>query len=84
MVQASMTGVEPEADVQGSLPNVADVPLPDSCAAAKRSVYSITSSARARSVGGTVRLSAMAVAKLMTSSNFGRLHQPAGRLASRR
>jgi hypothetical protein len=32
--------------------------------------YSVTSSARASSVGGTVRPSALAVLRLMTSSNF--------------
>ena len=36
----------------------------------KQQLYSITSSARARSVGGTVRPSAFAVLRLMTSSNL--------------
>ena len=36
--------------------------------------YSITSSARASSIGGTVRPSILAVWALMTSSNFDRLH----------
>ena len=34
--------------------------------------YSITSSARVRSLGGMVRPSALAVLRLMTSSYFGR------------
>src|SRR5215467_1038389 len=38
-------------------------PLPDSCSAADRS-YSITSSARASSVGGTVRPSALTVLRV--------------------
>jgi hypothetical protein len=46
-----------------------DVPLADSCSAAKSS-YSITSSARASSMGGTVRSSILAVSALMTSSNL--------------
>src|SRR6516164_8962250 len=44
-------------------------PLPDPCSAADRS-YSITSSARASSVGGTSRPSAFAVLRLITSSNL--------------
>src|SRR5512139_2675051 len=36
--------------------------------------HSITSSARASSVGGTSRLSALAAGRLMTSSNLVRLH----------
>src|SRR6516225_8981461 len=58
------------------LPNCArrserpEVPQPDSCTAANTSlVYSITSSARARSVGGTSRPSALAVSKLPMRSN---------------
>jgi hypothetical protein len=50
------------------------VPLPDSCSAAKKGVtrylYSITSSARASSIGGSVRPSAFAVLRLITSSNL--------------
>ena len=42
--------------------------------------YSITSSARASSVGGRVRLRALAVLRLMTSSNFlGRSNPVVGR-----
>src|SRR5476649_2414305 len=36
----------------------------------KQHLYSITSSARERNVGGTVRPSALAVLRLITSSNF--------------
>ena len=44
-------------------------------------VYSITSSARASSVGGTSRPSALAVLRLITSSNLvGCLHRQVGRL----
>jgi hypothetical protein len=43
--------------------------------------YSITSSARASSVGGTSRPSALAVLRLMTNSNFGRhLHRQIGQV----
>ena len=42
----------------------------DSCGAARRVSYSITSSARASSTGGTVIPRALAVLRLMTSSNF--------------
>ena len=44
------------------------VPEADSCSAAKGNPYSITSSARASRLGGTSRLSALAVLRLMTSS----------------
>jgi hypothetical protein len=43
---------------------------PDSCAAANQHHYSITSSARASSVGGTSMPSALAVLRLMTISNL--------------
>jgi hypothetical protein len=42
----------------------------DSCIAAKRRLYSITSSARASIVGGTSSPRALAVLRLMTSSNL--------------
>jgi hypothetical protein len=45
------------------------VPIPDSCTATK-STYSITSSARASSVGGISRPIAFAVPTLITSSNL--------------
>jgi hypothetical protein len=45
------------------------VPIPASCAAAKRS-YSITSSARPSSGSGTVSPSALAVLRFMISSTF--------------
>jgi hypothetical protein len=41
----------------------------DQCTAAQK-LYSITSSALASSTGGTVMLSALAVLRLMTNSNF--------------
>src|SRR6516165_206002 len=46
------------------------VPFPDSCTAAYALHHSITSSARARSEGGTVRPSAFAVLRLITSSTL--------------
>ena len=46
-----------------------------------RLLHSITSSARASSDGGTSRPSALAVLRLITSSNFvGCLHRQIGRL----
>ena len=44
------------------------VPIPDLCNRSKATLYSITSSARASSVGGTSRPSAFAVARLITRS----------------
>ena len=55
-----------QADVCSALADVRLVPKADSCSAAKS--YSITSSARASSVGGTVMPSALAVFRLMYSS----------------
>src|SRR5262249_59888466 len=45
-------------------------PKADSCSAANSGLYSITSSARTSSVDGTLRPSALAVLRLMTSSNL--------------
>ena len=45
-------------------------PQPDSCSAAKPTLYSITSSARPRSEMGMVRPSALAVLRLMISSTL--------------
>src|SRR5262249_45327112 len=45
-----------------------NLPIATECSAAKSTAYSITSSARASSVSGTVRLSALAVLRLMISS----------------
>ena len=44
--------------------------IANSCTAAKQYLYSITSSAVASSVGDISTLSAFAVLRLMTSSNF--------------
>jgi len=68
--------------------DVSFVPLTAVSSAAEFSAgrvdYSITSSARARSVGGTVSPSALAVFRLMTSSNLvgraGPAHKKSGRL----
>src|SRR5258708_28269745 len=46
------------------------VPLPKSATFGSAELYSITSSARTSSVGGTVRPSALAVFMLITSSNL--------------
>ena len=54
---------------------------PPSSVMNSRRSHSITSSARASSVGGTSRPSALAVLRLMTSSNLvGCLHRQVGRL----
>src|SRR5260370_16418301 len=50
--------------------HVRKVPIRDSCTAANQHLYSITSSARVRRVGGTMMRSAFAVFKLITSSNL--------------
>jgi len=63
------TALPPEADVHARSCYVAFVPISDICSTANCD-YSITSSARASSVGGTSRPSALAVFKLMTKSNF--------------
>ena len=63
----------PITDVGRAPRHVAFVPGTDSCTAANVrgcAAYSITSSARASSDGGTSRPSIIAVAKLMTSSNL--------------
>ena len=46
------------------------LPKADSCTAARQHLYSITSSARASSVGGTSRPSAFAAFRLITNSNL--------------
>ena len=57
------------------------VPLPKSCIEANSLSYSITSSARASSVGGTSRPSALAVLRLIDQLVLGRrLHRQVGRL----
>ena len=55
-----MTALAPKADFDLRSCDVADVPLPDLSRCSKLSkLYSITSSARASSVGGTVRPSVL-------------------------
>src|SRR6516225_6515992 len=56
-----------EADMERASRHVADGPL-QTHAPQQRHRYSITSSARERSDGGTVRPSALAVLRLMTNS----------------
>jgi hypothetical protein len=51
-------------------PRRKSAPQPDSCTAANSIAHSITSSARARIVGGIVRPSDLEVFRLMTSWNF--------------
>src|SRR5882672_3607820 len=56
------------ADIGGRGWQVSCVPQPDSCTAAKNNDHSITSSARASTVAGMSRPSALAVLRLITSS----------------
>src|ERR1700722_20751088 len=73
----TLTGLpkSPESRHSHSRWHVSKVPLLDSCTAANKAhrlVYSITVSARANSLSGIVRPSALAVVRLMTRSNsFG-------------
>jgi hypothetical protein len=48
----SISGLPPKAAVQRTLVDGSNVPLPDSRTAAKNAFYSISSSARATSIGG--------------------------------
>jgi hypothetical protein len=66
-VQTGMSALPPKADMCGATRYVRFVPIADSCSAAKGFCYSITSSARASSEGGTVRPSAFAVLRLITN-----------------
>jgi hypothetical protein len=59
-----------KADVCHCVRHVAEVPQRDSRSAANKFHHSITWSARAKSVGGIVNPSALAVFRLMTSSNL--------------
>jgi len=69
-IQASaMSALPPKADIRSLGWHVCFVPIADSCSAAKDR-YSINSSARVSSVGGTVRPSVLAVLRLMTNSNL--------------
>ena len=64
------SGLPLETDIVRAGRHVSKVPLPDSCAAAKLHLYSITSSARARIDGGIVRLSILAVLRFNLISNL--------------
>jgi hypothetical protein len=59
----------PDATNAAQQRNDAMCQKPPRAIAARQTIYSITSSARASSVGGTSRPSALAVPRLMTSSN---------------
>src|SRR5262245_58877549 len=65
-----MSALHPKADMCSALGHVRFGPIADSCTAAKTWGYSITSSARANSVGEISRPSAFAVFRLMTNSNL--------------
>ena len=65
-----MSALPPTADMCGAPVHVRFGPITDSCAAAKSIVYSMTSSANARSLSGTVNPSTLAVFMLITSSNL--------------
>jgi hypothetical protein len=65
-VQKRMSALPPIADIPGGNQHVRFVPIADIAPA-----YSITSSARASSDGGTVRPSALAVLRLITSYLVG-------------
>ena len=64
-----MSALPPKADKQQTCRYVRFVPK-RTYAAQQTAVYSITSSAVASSVGGTVRPSALAVLRLITNWNF--------------
>ena len=61
-VQKGMSALPPIADMCSAKTNVRFVPKAD--------IYSITSSAMESTLDGTVRPSALAVLRLITSSNF--------------
>src|SRR5262249_43800502 len=60
----------PNSDIDCVFRHVRFGPKADSCSAAKKKHYSITSSTRVSSDDGTVRSSALAVFRLITSSNL--------------
>ena len=64
------SGFAPRADIVAACRHVRFVPQEATYAVQQIAAYSITSSARASSVGGTVRPSALAVLRLTMSSNF--------------
>src|SRR5262249_28266666 len=65
-----MSALPPKADIGTQPRDVRFVPKADILHCEKERGYSITSSARERSVGGTSRSIAFAVLRLITSSNF--------------
>jgi hypothetical protein len=65
-----MSALPPKADIADSDWHVRFVPKADKVHCIKIVCYSITSSAVASSVGGTVSPSALAVLRLITSSNL--------------
>src|SRR5215831_16601644 len=65
---SAISALPPKADIAERECHVRFVPKADSCTAANSIAISITSSARESSEGGTVRPSALAVFRLMTSS----------------
>ena len=65
-----MSACPPTAAQKRTFNHFGLVPQPDSCSAAKKQRYSITSSARASSMGGGISPSAWAVFRLMTVSNL--------------
>jgi hypothetical protein len=64
------SGLRPTADIRHQGRHFRKVPIRDSCTAANQHLYSMTSSARMSSDGGTVRPSAFAVLRLILSSNL--------------
>ena len=60
-----MSALPPKADICCVCRDVCFVPKADSCTAAKKHLYSITSSAAISRSGGTVRPSAFAIFRLM-------------------
>jgi hypothetical protein len=68
--QAPMSALPPKADIRSRDQDVCFGPQPDSCIAAKKHHYSITSSASCCRCNGTSRPSALAVLRLISSSNL--------------
>src|SRR5438874_23858 len=64
------SAVPPTADKRRLHQHVGFVPTTDSCAAANRTLIWITSSALAKSVGGTTSPSAFSVLRLIADSHF--------------
>jgi len=66
----SMSALPPKADIRPRDQDVCFGPQPDELHCSKNVAYSITSSAIASRFGGTARPSALAVLRLITSSNL--------------